>query len=398
MVRFQPDTWQEALLRPIAMAAPDASVYVEIMAPDFRFAFALALLVALAVLFLRGRRGITGQRPVLVLAGATALAFVPWTATTANGRYFMAGLLIIGPVCVGLARMLPMTRGFRLTLVAGMVAIQAFAVQQSAPWQVWGLADWTEAPYFSIDIPAELREQPATFVTMSAISYSLVAPQFHPKSRWMNLHQAPAPGRGLSDSRRTEAFIAAKEGGPLLLLIPVVPGAQRDDGLPNHEVSVALDNQLAAYRLGLAQPQSCRFLASRGLATTALRAEDIENPRHALRFGFWLCELARLGPATPQEQPQPGLYASVFRMLEVQCPRFFVGHAGTLPVPGGEMRSYLQAEMKAYVLHSGEVYYKYYRALNPVQVGNIQDVLAGKAKVDCGRIRGRSGLPWNREI
>jgi hypothetical protein len=44
------------------------------------------------------------------------------------------------------------------------------------------------------------------------------------------------------------------------------------------------------------------------------------------------------------------------------------------------------------------VYYKYYRALNPVQVGNIQDVLAGKAKVDCGRIRGRSGLPWNREI
>ena len=46
-MRFQPDTWLEALLRPVAMAAADANVYVEIMAPDFRFVFVLALLAGL---------------------------------------------------------------------------------------------------------------------------------------------------------------------------------------------------------------------------------------------------------------------------------------------------------------------------------------------------------------
>lgn len=400
MVRFQPDTWREALLRPIAMASPDASVYIEIMAPDFRFAFALLLLALLAAAVLRARSadGLRGGRPVFILAAALAVAFIPWIATTANGRYFIAGLLVVGPVCVGLARLLPATRGFRLVLVAGMVLLQAFAVQQSAPWRVWGLAQWTEPPYFGLEIPPELRTQPATLVTMSSISYSLVAPQFHPQSRWISLNNAPVPGGRSRDSRRTEAFLSAKAAGPILLLTPIVPGALTAERLPNDEVAAVIDDQLAAYRLGLAQPRSCRFLASRGLASIVLDTEKLKDPGKVARYGFWLCELVRLDPRGPQEPPGPGRYDAVFRKLEAQCPRFFAGHTGSLAIPQGEVRSYLQAEMKAYVLDSGDVYYKYYRALNPVRVGSVADVLAGKARVDCGNIPGRSGLPWEREI
>lgn len=400
MVRFQPDTWREALLRPIAMASPDASVYIEIMAPDFRFAFALLLLALLAAAVLRARSadGLRGGRPVFILAAALAVAFIPWIATTANGRYFVAGLLVVGPVCVGLARLLPATRGFRLVLVAGMVLMQAFAVQQSAPWRVWGLAQWTEPPYFGLEIPPELRTQPATLVTMSSISYSLVAPQFHPQSRWISLNNAPVPGGRSPDSRRTEGFLSAKAADPILLLTPIVPGALTAEQLPNDEVAAVIDDQLAAYRLGLAQPRSCRFLASRGLASIVLDTEKLQDPGKVARYGFWLCELVRLDPRAPQEPSGPGRYDAVFRKLEAQCPRFFAGHTGSLAISQGEVRSYLQAEMKAYVLDSGDVYYKYYRALNPVRVGSVADVLAGKARVDCGNIPGRSGLPWEREI
>ena len=38
MNRFIPDSLLEALLRPFAMGAPNAWVYIEILAPDFRFA------------------------------------------------------------------------------------------------------------------------------------------------------------------------------------------------------------------------------------------------------------------------------------------------------------------------------------------------------------------------
>src|SRR4051794_30849491 len=128
------------------MAAPDANVYIEIMAPDFRFAFVLALLAFLGTvaLFRRDRPLATSgpARPVVVLLAVVAAALLPWLATTGNGRYFLAGLLIVGPLCVGLARLLPATRGTRLAVVLGMLALQAFAVQQSAPWRAWTKVPW----------------------------------------------------------------------------------------------------------------------------------------------------------------------------------------------------------------------------------------------------------------
>lgn len=404
-MRFQPDTWLEALLRPIAMALPRANVYVEIMAPDLRFVFVLALLVVLAGTALLGRRnsatsadgGSAPRRSVAVLTAALAVAFVPWLATTGNGRYFIAGLLLVGPVCIGLVRLLPGTRGLRVTLAAVMVALQAFVVQQAVPWQAWTMLSWKEPPYFQVDVPREAREQPASYVTMSAISYSLVAPMFHPQSRWMSLHNAPAPGSGVPDARRTEAFLAAAQPGRLMLLVPVVDGMLTPDRTPDARVSEAISSQLAPYRLAFSQPQSCRFLASRALAEMGLGEK---TPRQRSNAGFWLCHLTRIQPAAGSEVSSRTRHDAVFNLLEMQCPRLFPsgGDRGSVRLTNGELRSYLQAEMKAYVYDSGDVYYKYYRALNPVRVGSVDDLLAGRARVDCHSIRGRSVWPWDREL
>lgn len=397
-MRFLPDTWLEALLRPLTMAAPRANAYVEIMAPDFRFVFALVLLVLLALLALRqsGAAHAGSRRTVFVLLAALAIAFVPWLVSSGNGRYFVAGLLVVGPVCVGLAALLPVTKALRLTIALGMVAGQAFAVQQSSPWQAWGLAPWSKAPYFDVELPAEWRAQPATIVTMSTISYSLLAPLFHPESRWISLHNAPPPGSNRLDARHTEAFLSKARPGRILLLVPVVPGTLDAERLPNARVTDAINGQLAPYRLAFAQPQSCRFLPSATLAAMGLGEK---TAKQRAQSGFWLCHLARIG-ADAAPAPATTRYDAVFRALEQQCPRLFPagGDGRSQALPHAEMRSYLSAEMKAYVYDNGEVYYKYYRALNPVLVGNMQDVLAGRARVDCGAIRGRAGLSWDPEI
>lgn len=407
-MRFEPDTWVDALLRPLAMAAPDANVYVEIMAPDMRFAFVLALalaLVAAALLRIQGKADGAAMtsahhrssRPVLILLAVTAVGFVSWLATSGNGRYFIAGLLIVGPVCIGLTRLLPITRAMRFALAMGMLAVQTFAVCQTAPWHGWGMVSWKEAPYFHVEVPAESRSQPATYVTLSAISYSLVAPLFHPQSRWISLHNAPAPDSAMPDSRRTEAFLAKAQPGRLMLLVPVVGGMLTQDRLPNAKVSDAMSRQLAPYRLGFAQPQTCRFLPSRSLADIG-PGEKTEARR--ARSGFWLCQLTRLDSVGAPDASRGHRYDAVFKALESQCPRFFPagGDGASLELAGGEVRSYLQAEMKAYAYDSGEVFYKYYRALNPVLVGRADDLIAGRSRIDCSRIRGRSGLPWEREI
>lgn len=405
-MRFQPDTWLEALLRPLAMAAPDANVYVEIMAPDFRFAFALALLVLLAGLCLARRRpapavaagplASRAVRAVALLAAALAASFVPWLATTGNGRYFLPGLLVVGPVCVGLAWQLPLTRSLRLTLAAGMVALQALAVQQSAPWRAWTMVAWREPPYFQLELPRELRAQPGTYVTLSAISYSLLAPMFHPQSRWISLYNAPFPDSDTPDGRRTEGFLAAAAPGSLTLLAPAVVGTLTPQRLPDARVSAALNQQLAPFRLALG-PQSCRFLASRSLADMGLGEKTAQQRAQS---GFWLCPLERPAQGAASGIARGRRHDAVFRALEAQCPRLFPpgGDRDSVALPAGEVRSYLRAEMKVYVYDSGEVYYKYYRALNPVLVGTADELLAGRVRLDCGRIRGRSGLPWAREI
>ena len=67
------------------MAAPDAGVYVEIMAPDVRFAFIAILLVVWAALAWRLKWRLS---PTLVLLMFVSAAFVVWLVTTGNGRYF----------------------------------------------------------------------------------------------------------------------------------------------------------------------------------------------------------------------------------------------------------------------------------------------------------------------
>ena len=399
MNRFEPDTWLAALLRPVAMAAPDGYVYVEMMAPDFRWVFVLLLLVLLIAMRRRVRRGGdgavvaggpgAGPAAVFVLLAALAVAFAAWLVTSGNGRYFLPGLLVVGPVCVGLAWRLPVTRALRLTLAAGMVALQAFAVQQSAPWQAWGLTPWKEPPYFQVDLPPEAKTEPATYVTMSVISYSLLIPQFHPQSRWINLATAPLPGTNAFNSQRTAGFLAQAQGR-IRLLVPVVHGMSTEALLPDAQVSGIIDSQLSPFGLGFAQPQACRFLHSRSLASMGLREKTDEQRAQS---GFWLCELRRVAPgARPSAYGRR--YDAVFAALEKQCPRFLPanGDGPSLALSDGEVRSYLQAEMKVYVYDDGQVLYKYFRDLNPVTVGKAQDILSGRARMDCEAVR--AALPW----
>lgn len=390
MIRFIPDTWQDALLRFFAMAAPNASVYVEIPAPDLRFAAIVMLAIAVAFCW---RRLVANPRAAGALLAFVILSAVPWLATSGNGRYWMPILLMAGPLLAGLVYLLPMTRAFRLFLVAGLFAAQLFVIHQSPPWGAWNWAVWDQAPYFHVAVPkAEASVQGTTYVTLSTISYSLIAPQFPPSSRWLNITSIGGTGR---DTVWAQDFLRGAPG-PIKLVVPTIKDQFASDGGPAPEVRKSLDSLLGPQRLALEPGTSCTLLRSRGLgAKRSVRSSSPES-RDA---GFWLCPLKYPveRPAQETQSPDPGTEA-VFARVEQTCPRFFAPGSKTMRINGGALRHYAGSDMKLYVLDDGLVVYKFWRALNPVTIGSREDVLSGKARVDCDHVRGRSGLPWNREI
>lgn len=392
-IRFMPDTWQEAVLRPVTMASPDAGVYVEFIAPDFRFVFALVLAIALVLVSRSTHR--RWSVPV-VLFVFVFLSFVPWLGSSGNGRYFIAVLLIIGPVCIGLLHRLPATKVFRLGIAIGMVLWQGFLLYEVDPWGSWGLVSWKKGPGFDVRVPPAESAQPASYVTLSGISYSLIAPRFHPESRWLNISALNNP--------KSRASLRAREfldkPGPLKVIFPSLPGQREATTGIDPALSAAVNLMLSRQGLAIDGVAHCRLLPSTGLAGLAADKKISTQGGLATADGFWLCPLLRRSRSEAREAPNaPPHVSEVFAKIERTCPRLFPpGQTGSLSIPTGAVRGYPSSDFKLYVLDDGRVLYKYFRALNPVLVGSVDEVLRDGFVMDCERIRGRGGLPWDREI
>jgi hypothetical protein len=395
LTRFQPDGWLEALARPFSMALPDGSVYVEIIAPDLRFGAAILLLLLLLILR-RGRPHL--PRATAVLGGVSLVAFALWLATSGNGRYFLPFLFVIGPLAVALAHLLPLTRNARLATVSLVLLAHGLMLVDAQPWRGWGLSAWRDAPAFAVDVPPEFAANPQTFVVFTSISYSLIFPQFHPQSHWINLSALHPNTNASIEGRRMQALLSAAPRP--YLLVPTVAHYTRPDGQPLAELEDVLDKRLAPYRIARDRTQACRVLPSRGAARMALRDESALTKEALARNGFWACALRYPvePPASRTEALPTQKYDPVFDKLETGCPRFFpAGETRTQILPEGATRGYPSTDMILYVLGNDIVYYKYWRALNLVRIGTSAEVLQPGFQFDCSQIQGRGG-PWGREI
>jgi len=294
--------------------------------------------------------------------------------------------------------LLPMTQSFRLTLAGCLVAIQAFAVHEADIRHSWGLIQWRAAPFFQIDVPQDMVTEPRTYVTIASISYSLISPLFHKESRWINISNAPSDADQSMEGQRVHALLGSDSR--LTLIAPTVPGSITAQGLPTSEIVRAINNLLVDHHLTVSQPDACRFLRARGMVSWGLGDSAPVDSEKLDKAGFWACPL-QYPVAVSSAPPQiaQSRYDPVFRKVESLCPRFFPPRVGgTKVIQGGERRHYSDSDMRLYVLDDGHVYYKYFRAYNLQMIGTIDDLMSGKTTLDCGKIRGRSGLPWEREI
>ncbi|HTH78164.1 MAG TPA: hypothetical protein VL593_04235 [Ramlibacter sp.] len=390
MNRFIPDTWWDALWRPIAMAFPASHIYTEIIAPDLRFL--VAFLLALAWLVARKRLG-TLPRTVAMLLALVAASFAMWLPTSGNGRYYVPFLLVIGPLCAALIWHLPAARSARAAGIAGVLALQVFVVFDAGPWGNWSLTQWRGAPYYDAEIPRDVASTPATFVTITEISYSLVYPQFDPASHWINLSSLPHDAARSVETRRAKQLLQSSRS--IFLLFPTSPGLVTPDLQPAAPLKSTIDDRLGAFGMARASGTKCRLMPSRARTSFDFDLRSRKSSDPVEENGFWLCPLV-YPVEVPQKHFSPEAVA-VFTRIENACPRLFPPGGGTTTqVADATVRHYFSSDMWLYAMNDGGVYYKYLRELNVERIGAAAQLLAGTFHMECPRVRGRSGLPWER--
>lgn len=384
MLRFQPDSWLEGLLRPLILADPVGYVYFELPAPDLRFAL-LALLVPLALAWRRMRARLPADAWRTVIALVVMLYL--WTFTTGNGRYFMAGLLLAGPLVVALIARLPFTRGMCVVLLAVAVTLQVIVVHAHyAPGQ-WAMAFWTRGHGQLLVKPSSTP--PAVFITVHYQTYSILVPQFHPESRWINLVGQSSIRPGSLHHRQFKETL--QSGLPIYLILPAAPAALPRDLGPGAEVDRLLKNSLSPHAL-VARSADCELLVSH----MTMRAPSGMEFANAPRLAFWQCPVVRDLQASAGEVPVPR-WNDVFNQVEQSCPKYFPpGRSEQRTMSEVEMRDYPSTDTRLYVDGSGQVVFQHRRAISPTSVGNAEKIRQGDFSIDCDKLPGRYVYPWRR--
>ncbi len=387
MLRFVPDHWLDALARPLLMADSVAGLYAEIQAPDWRFAV-LVLLLAVAALMHRSRSMLTGPQWRTLLG--LAASFYVWTSTSGNGRYFFWGLLIVGPLVVVVATRLRSTLAMRNTVILGVLALQCWVVWSTFESNTWALRPWGRGPGLALE-DTPLKRQPAVFITIGAISYSIMVPQMHPQSRWTNLAGQQDLLPGMREFDRYQALMASPL--PKYAVVRATKLVMTDERQPIEHAWAIIRRALGGYGLEPAAG-ACMFVRAdiAGLPYNVVTESVLDS-------GFWFCPVRRT--TTMVAVDNKPAYApeldDVFAQIEQRCPRLLPpGNATSRPADDGTVRLYSQSDTDVVVNLAGWVYFKHMRALNPTVLGKVEDIRAGRFALDCERLPGRYVPPWDR--
>jgi len=351
--RYAPQTLPDALLFPFQLASHTSMTYVEISAPDFRFAAALicAGVLLVALLLRRGRpASATALRDVdLRLLAFFALATVLWIWTSANGRYGMLVLLLVGPC---LARLLDrlLRFGTASLLVLALIGMQAVALTVAAPAR-WFIAEPWSKSWFPYQVPGR---GPALYLTIETQPMAVVAPFLHPDSAFVNLRGQRTLA---ADEPRLVALLKRYEGRVRVL------GRSID--------AQAYERQLAriGYRL---DPSDCFAIEWRRDDTDALsRAANWISPAQpaAEPLALRSCAL-RAAPRDPAGEAREREASALFDRVQKNCPRYFRGQTAVTEPFGtsGWARHYVDLDARLEVF--GErILLNRYRAGEIVDLG-----------------------------
>lgn len=269
--RFQPTGVWQILRFPVDVLLADKNPYFEKSVPDVRFLLVMVLGALALMKWVKHRHEHVQGLGRLLKPGAQLLLlisiyYVIWLKGSANGRYAMPLLLLIGVALVWLC--FHVFEGPRLRIYALISVMLAqgglTAFGDDLRWH--GKSAWHGKAVEVVEAAnGSVLASPHTFLSLGTQTYAVTAAFAHTDSRFINLVGQKTAEPGGAQWRRLEPLLS-EAGGTLRTLYGLL--AERDGSGGSGSIARALVAQellLSSYGLALDR-SDCQVIAVRGAA------------------------------------------------------------------------------------------------------------------------------------
>ena len=391
--RFLPTDWFELLMRPIRIALPIRLTQTELYAPDVRYAAFLLLSVsALLVGIRRDRVGVRvggaldadRGRLLLVGSGCFVLSWLMWLSSSGNGRYFVPMAGFVGALGVGwISWMLGSKQMRAIWAGLALLACQTFVLIDASETR-WNPSDWGEK-WFDVELPAGLRDEAVTLVSMDSQTASFLVPFLRAGSGAINISGGHPLVPGSPGGDRAARFLA--DNLPRLRSLILITSVRGDGSpiAPNLEIA---GGKLARFGLKLNE-RKCETVRVRGRsdAIPVTGGDGVESERSEDAWMYWLsCPIVAGEGPNASERAEKARMDLVFDRIEAACPNIFSPRGAPTERSGPLwQRTYSNSDTGIW---SGPLGIHFYNSLiggDPVPVGRLEDWEREPQPIDCSR-------------
>jgi hypothetical protein len=180
--RFRPSHWLEVLEYPMRMVYAKSGIYEE-HSPDIRAITALVLSVA-GIAFSLFYRGARKNNFIISFVVIFWVAFFLWIYLSANARYGLVLLLLLGPVVVCVVKDL-LTNKLMNSVCMLVLIIQGFMLYTLCGAR-FSQEEWS-GEWYGFEVPKNITDNSYLFLTANNVSFSFLYEKLNPKSSMINI-------------------------------------------------------------------------------------------------------------------------------------------------------------------------------------------------------------------
>lgn len=395
--RFIPQSMWEVIEFPFRMAKANSGTYVEIMAPDIRFALIAIGLVIVAgslawrrILLIRQARSHAAVEPATAfLVCFFLIGTAAWMTLLGNGRYQLHLLLLAGPMIVLLCNQI-FGPGRKGQLVSLLILVAQVAHANVGGYPRWDSGGWTDQ-WLKVRIPDSLESSPRRFLVIGPGVDSAIAAYLPAGSHFFEIAARSPIDPESPEGKRIATILRNSNELPMVLLrVPHQRASQDLAGAPIRPEELRIINQLLdPWGLNVAAPK-CSFISVTLDEETAGTRNGKSIHLGARQYALMACPL-RSGTQIDTSLNNSRLkLLEIKRSLEANCPLLF-RPPGTFPIRLGEVWNirYFATDIYVTLLNEELAYSRY-----PYGPFNVPITLTEDMRLDAGFSCKKPPLPW----